>query len=260
MGSMETAGFATSTVRHDANDCNVLELRQYTLHPGMRDTLIDLFDREFVETQEAVGIRVFGQFRDIGDPNRFVWLRGYRDMPARAAALATFYGGPVWKAHRDEANATIADSENVLLLRPARADAKFELEQSLRRPPNGSERANGFFTIAIYDVDPAGVSNFVAFFGDSVKPLLTSEGASIRGYFVTERSANNFPAHPLREGESVCVVVSQFADERAHEDHLASLSRSAQWRNEISTELERWLRKPAELLRLLPTARSNMRG
>ena len=35
----------------------VVELRQYTLHPGKRDVLIDLFDREFVETQEQVGIK-----------------------------------------------------------------------------------------------------------------------------------------------------------------------------------------------------------
>jgi hypothetical protein len=36
--------------------CPVVELRQYSLHPGMRDTLIDLFDREFVEGKEATGI------------------------------------------------------------------------------------------------------------------------------------------------------------------------------------------------------------
>lgn len=59
---------------------SVVELRQYTLHPGGRDVLIDLFEREFVETQEAVGMRVIGQFRDEADPNRFVWLRGFPDL------------------------------------------------------------------------------------------------------------------------------------------------------------------------------------
>ena len=44
--------------------CPVLELRRYTVHPGTRDTLVRLFDREFVETQEAVGMRIVGQFRD----------------------------------------------------------------------------------------------------------------------------------------------------------------------------------------------------
>lgn len=91
--------------------CPVLELRQYTLQPGQRDTLIALFDREFIETQEAVGMTVLGQFRDLDDADRFVWLRGFASMAARAEALASFYGGPVWQAHRTAANATMIDSE-----------------------------------------------------------------------------------------------------------------------------------------------------
>jgi hypothetical protein len=71
-----------------------VELRRYTLHPGTRDTLIELFDREFIETQEAVGMTPIGQFRDIDDPNQFVWLRGFRDLATRARGLAEFYGGP----------------------------------------------------------------------------------------------------------------------------------------------------------------------
>src|SRR5262245_21549620 len=33
--------------------CAVVELRRYTLHPGQRDVLIALFEREFVEPLEA---------------------------------------------------------------------------------------------------------------------------------------------------------------------------------------------------------------
>lgn len=51
-----------------AAECGVIELRQYTLHPGKRDALIALFDREFVETQEAEGMLIIGQFRDLDDP------------------------------------------------------------------------------------------------------------------------------------------------------------------------------------------------
>src|SRR6266480_1882351 len=91
--------------------CPIVELRQYTLHPGKRDVLIDLFDREFVESQEALGMNIIGQFRDLDDPNRFVWLRGFHDMPSRAQALKNFYGGPVWKAHREAANATMIASD-----------------------------------------------------------------------------------------------------------------------------------------------------
>jgi hypothetical protein len=73
--------------------CPIVELRQYTLHPGKRDVLIDLFEREFIETQEAVGIEVIGQFRNVDDRDRFVWLRGFRDMASRAKALQDFMAG-----------------------------------------------------------------------------------------------------------------------------------------------------------------------
>src|ERR1700759_4852110 len=77
--------------------CPIVELRQYTVHPGMRDPFIAMFEREFIETQEATGINVIGEFRDLDDPNHFVWLRGFPDMPSRAESLQAFYGGPIWK-------------------------------------------------------------------------------------------------------------------------------------------------------------------
>ena len=85
----------------------IVELRRYTLHPGRREDLIKLFDREFVESQEAVGIQVIGQFYDLDDPDQFVWLRGFNDMPAREHSLHAFYNGPIWKMHRDAANETM---------------------------------------------------------------------------------------------------------------------------------------------------------
>ena len=101
--------------------CAVVELRQYALQPQRFDPFARLFEREFIEPQEAAGITVIGQFRNLDDPDRFVWLRGFADMPSRARALETFYGGALWKSLRDEANANFVDTDNVLLLRPASA-------------------------------------------------------------------------------------------------------------------------------------------
>jgi hypothetical protein len=47
--------------------CPIVEPRQYTLRRGQRDVLISLFDREFVETQEAAGMAILGQ----GRPRRY---------------------------------------------------------------------------------------------------------------------------------------------------------------------------------------------
>ncbi|WP_193611169.1 NIPSNAP family protein [Nocardioides lijunqiniae] len=100
------------------SDIGVVELRQYTLHPGRRDEIVELFDAELVETQEACGMRVLGQLLDLERPDRFVWLRGFADMEARRRALESFYGGPVWGRHAEAANATMAEFHDVYLLAP----------------------------------------------------------------------------------------------------------------------------------------------
>src|SRR5438105_15955772 len=150
--------------------CPIVELRQYTLHPGKRDILIDLFDREFIEPQEAVGIKVIGQFRDLDRPDRFVWLRGFRDMPSRAKALTDFYSGPVWKAHREAANATMIDSDNVLLLRSARPTSGFSLENTKRPPPGTKEISNNLVVATIYYLEPSAGADFCDFFERALKP------------------------------------------------------------------------------------------
>ena len=137
----------SESLREEQLCCPIVELRQYTLHPGKRDVLIDLFDREFIEPHEAIRIRVIGQFRDVDNPDRFVWLRGFRNMASRAQALRDFYGGPVWKAHREAANATMVDSDNVLLLRPATSASGFSLE-NVKRPPGGADKVPSSLIVA----------------------------------------------------------------------------------------------------------------
>lgn len=96
----------------------ILELRQYTLKPGTRDGFIQRFEREFLDTQEAVGIHVLGTFIDLDDADRFVWFRGFPSLEEREQSLAAFYGGPVWAAWGEETNADLIDSDDVLMLRP----------------------------------------------------------------------------------------------------------------------------------------------
>ena len=238
----------------------IVELRQYTLHPGRRDELIELFDREFVETQEAVGIQVIGQFRDLDDPNRFVWLRGFNDMSAREHSLHAFYGGPVWKAYRDAANATMLDSDNVLLLRPARPTSGFTLNHSERRASDNNTAPKGFVSATLHYFDSEVDSDFVNFFEQKMKPTLTEAGALIVAYFITEDSANNFPALPVREGENVFVWFAGFEDQAEYENYAAALANSKVWNEEILKSLTQQQTRVPEQLRLSPTARSRLTG
>ena len=170
----------------------VLELRQYALHPGARDVLIDLFDAEFVETQEADGMDVVGQFRDLDEPDRFVWLRGFPSMERRADSLAAFYGGPVWKAHRDAANATMISSDDVLLLRPT--GSGFALDGERRGDAHGL------------------VAAWITPLADADEPSAGEHGGSILASFVTEPSENTFPALPVRDDGPWFVTFAGFPD------------------------------------------------
>jgi hypothetical protein len=252
----QTFGVEKPAVPPTESCCPIVELRQYTLHPGKRDVLIDLFDREFVESQEALGMKIIGQFRDLNNPNRFVWLRGFRDMPLRAQALEDFYGGPVWKAHREAANATMIDSNNVLLLHPATPTSGFSLGNRERPRPGSNQTRNELIAATIYHFDAPVDAGFVEFFEKTVKPAVTGSGATILAYFVTEHSENTFPTLPVREGENVFVWFARFNDPAEYGRHVAALTQFPRWRGEISKELARRLKRELEILKLSPTTRS----
>jgi quinol monooxygenase YgiN len=227
----------------------VLELLQYTLRPGRRADLIDLFDREFVESQEALGIRLYGQFRDLDDDDRFVWFRGFADMPARAEALRAFYGGPVWREHRDKADDTMIDSDDVLLLRPSGPSGGFALTERPETEPTS------LVTVTIYHL-PAGAGlEFAAFFDSEVAPVLSDAGAAPLARLRTEPAENDFP---VRADANVFAWVASFADEKQHHDHVQQLGASIQWTRELLPALVRQVARPPEQLHLRPTARSRL--
>ena len=248
-----------------AADCPVVELRQYTLHPGARNTLIELFEREFIESQEAVGMSIIGQFRDLDNPDRFVWLRGFADMPSRAQALAAFYGGPVWKAHRDVANATMVDSDNVLLLKPLAVTDDYVTDDGhpdmvdhlLHSHSNTSEE---LVVITLWYGSAPAATGFAEFFADRLAPLLAECGGPIVASFVTEYSTNTFPALPVREGEHILASVACFAGHAAYARHVAALTHSSAWRVAQADALAHYLVRSPETLRLAPTQRSLLRG
>lgn len=176
---------------------NIVELRRYALKSGRRNDLIDLFEREFVHGQEACGITLLGHYRDVDDPDAFVWFRGFESMDARRNALEAFYlHSPAWLENRDAANDTMIDSDNVLLLRPARPQSGFEPTQI---------QSDGATAVSIFMLDaPAGEPYIEAFERDAL-PALRRIARSV-SYFVTEPARNTFPKLPVREGEWAFVV------------------------------------------------------
>ena len=189
--------------------CPVVELRQYRLHPGARETLVRIFDEHFVESQERCGMRIIGQFRDLDDPDRFVWLRGFTDMESRTRALAAFYGGPVWKEHAAAANATMVDHTDVLLLKPVAGTAAFRFDPRLRPGPESPDTPGGIVVATIdHLADPASP--------DAGPVTNDTNGSEILARLVTETARNGYPRLPVREDANVLVTLRSYVDTPAY--------------------------------------------
>jgi hypothetical protein len=238
----------------------IIDLRQYTLYPGTRDEFVELFDREFVETQEAAGMRVIGQFRDLGDLSRFVWIRGYPEMPLREEALTSFYiHGEVWRRYGELARSKMIDSSDALLLHPIRPDAAFALPSAADRPPLDSPLSPGLIVATVLSLPKAVDADFLEFFQESVQPTLIDAGGRVLGVFATEHSPNNFPMLPLREGENVFIPVLGFDALAAYHQYMTALGQNPKWRSEIYPALLKRLQGRPQVLRLAPTSRSQLR-
>jgi NIPSNAP len=220
------------------DDLGVFELRQYRLNPGTRDTLVRLFEEHFSEEHDRSGMRVLGQFRDLADPDRFVWLRGFTDMTVRTRALEAFYTSPVWLAHRPAANAAIVDHTDVLLLKPAGPGMGIRFDPRLGPPPDAIETPGGVVvaTIVHLTVPPtAEVVDLVARGEDGRGALLAR--------LVTEPARNGYPRLPVREDANVVVTLAAYPSAAAHRAPAL-----------ISPAIAR-----VEYLRLAPTRRSFLR-
>ena len=211
----------------------IVELRRYRLHPGRRETLIDLFEREFVAPQEAVGARVLGTFREAENPDSFVWLRGFADMEQRRHALERFYGGPVWARHRNAANATMIDSNDVHLLRAIRPQGGFRLTDLMPHPGHR-------YTLLVSELRFAeALGNYHLW----LRLFLRKAGADPIATLATLAAENTFPRLPVWQNRTV---------------HVAVLRGDAPV-PPLPRDLGRWLRAEPEAIRLAPTAKSLLR-
>lgn len=246
-------GFGLPAAAEPSPEWPIIELRQYTLHRAARDVLIDLFETQFVESQEHVGMKIVGTFRDLDRPDRFVWIRAFHDMPSRAVALTSFYSGPAWKAHGKAAAATMIDATNVLLLRVMRPQSGFALTGT--RPPQGTTTEPRALIVAnIYSFEHSVDSVFVEFFERAVVPELEAAGIPVLASYVTETTANNYPPLPVRP-DRVLVWFTRFEDRADYDSHMKSLYSSARW-NSVAKRLRSKLQSAPDVLLLQPTPRS----
>ena len=231
-------------------DDTVFELRQYTLFGGRRDTLISLFEKQFIDPQNALGSHVIGSFRDLDDPDRFVWIRGFRNMEARGIALQAFYGGPVWAQYKTSANSTMADSDNVLLMRPALAGTQFVVPKR--------EKTQGVYGVTIYDLASTPAAQFSSFFAAEMIPRIQDLGVQPIAQLTTEEAPNNYPRLPIREHDRVFLWIARWQNIAQLDSFIRRSQAWTGWRDHAPESVFPALARKPERLRLAPTQLSGL--
>jgi len=230
----------------------VVELRQYVLKPGAADALVEVFEAELVESQEALGMAIGGLFHDRDDADRFVWMRGFSSMEARRDALGAFYGGPVWKQHGPAANATMIDSDDVLLLRPTEPPHPALAPGPPRAPVGAAATGDEWVVVTAWLHEPG--HRTCSWLAREVQPLLASALGTTVATWRTEPAENTFPALPVRPDHAF-VWAATFADHASYAAALTALDRHPTWLRTMTDLDARGVH--AETLRLRPTARSS---
>ena len=236
----------------------VLEIRNYWLQPAMRDHFIEYFTANFIHTLGAEKMHVLGMFRLIGEPDHYVWLRGYADMPSRTESLFAFYDGPVWKKHRTLTNSMIVSSDDVHLIRPLPDDP--DLTNGQTSASVAAALTNSIVSLAadmvaidIYQAVSGQRQTLIDHFQTHIRPAYQAAGIQLRGCFVAEMGENTFPRHPALQNEHEFVVIA------AHANESIGRQQRAQVAPLIDQFLTPLLSAPPETLLLTPTLHSPLR-
>src|SRR5262249_49357604 len=146
--------------------------------------------------------------------------------------------------------ATMIDSDNVLLLRPASLRSGFPASGIVRPPAGHTESPASVILATIYYRDHPFDDEFLHFFDGRVRPALAKAGAVPLACLQTECAGNPFAALPVRTGEHAFVWFARFSSTlraRAYEDRLPEKALPG---------LSQMVTGATERLWLTPTARS----
>ena len=211
-------------------------------------------------------MRVMAQFRDLDQEERFVWLRGFADMTARQQGLECFYGGPVWQRHRDAANATMIDSSDVRLLRPARPawapvtpGLPRQRHDDAEEHPNGTAAPTPLYVLAVL-MRPAAIdAATLRLVEREVLPAWRDAGVPPCAVFATESACNDYPRLPVRTDAQALVWLARVPHAAAWARAQQRLADTPAWAQRALPALQRGADAALALRRLAPTQRSLLR-
>jgi hypothetical protein len=243
---------ATDRVKH-LKDFQVIEFRRYTIKQNEREHFAEYFESYFPEAFQQMGAIAFGQFFERKNPVGFTWMRGFKNIDARAVINAGFYYGPLWREHAFIMNGLMVDSDNVLLLRPLSPERGIPVLPAID-PVTERKGAQGVVIAQIFAVKPNAVDTF-AQKAEATFASYRAAGVREAGVLVTLDVPNNFPQLPVRTDGPYLVWLGIVKDNQTLDTQFNPLAEQSQQ----SLSATGLLRSASELVILDPTRRSRLR-
>jgi hypothetical protein len=182
-------------------------LRNYVTKPGQRDEFISYFETNFIDSQNAIGGYILGQFRVEDAADNFFWMRGFNDMASRSRYLPEFYRGAFWRQRRNHVNDMLINNDNVYLLKPLSLSGD---------TPDTAVNSNEFgkkkgLVVIDYYVANTRLKELVEFFKSKYIPFLKGNGIATTAW-VSELGDNDFPGLPVFQDKNLLVTITSFKD------------------------------------------------
>ncbi len=198
----------------------VIELRNYLLKPGKRDSFITFFEANFIESQNSLGGYVIGQYRVKGADDNFLWIRGFNSMDSRSKYLPEFYKSPFWKTRRTRANDLINNNDNVYLIKPLSITGE-NTDTSISSNEFGKKK--GMAVIDLY-IANGKLNELIPFFRNTYIPFLKKIGIIDFTTWVSETQENDFPILPVFQDKNLLVTISYFRNEKEYLEKTKQLN------------------------------------
>ncbi len=199
----------TKFAERESDRIGLIELRNYLLKDGARDSFIEGFEKNLIGPQAKNNGFTLGQYRIVDEPNRVFWIRGYKDMSTRSAFLPSFYYGPDWKQHRDTFNKMIANSDNVYLLHPLVLENKTLIPGAVDK---GSLNVYKRIAVVDYYIANTRQGELKTIIAKEYLPLLKSCGITDFTVWESELLLNDFPKLPVFQDKNLLVMITFFKD------------------------------------------------
>lgn len=217
--------FAQSTVNDDLI-IKSLELRNYTLMPGMREKFSSYMDKIIIPRQASLGGHLMNAFSLKGPgykpDDHYVWIRGFADMHVRSKFLKDFYYSDYWRLHAAECNSMLIDSYDVHLLKPLQIkeqqiDSTAGIKLNLLRKPTG-------ITIATHYVTNQQRNKLINLFLTEYLQVFKQANIEVLALLISETQENDYNRQNVYQDPNLLVVLTHFSDEATYRTTLKKVN------------------------------------